>query len=133
MLLVVLGCGFNLAHSDQGLVDQRLEEAYLAVREVSESHGETGYLVGLLNEALAEYEAGADPDLVVAHLDAVIVFAAEEKARSIDARDYLLLMTGAQVVLVGALVYATWKYLPRVFWGRWLRLRGGWLVEHADR
>jgi hypothetical protein len=114
-------------------VDQRLAEAYLAVRGVSESHGETGRLVELLNAALAEMESGADPDIVVAHLDAVITLAEEERAQSITSRDYLLLATGAQVVVIGALVYATWRYFPRVFWGRWLRVRSGWLVEHADR
>ena len=133
MLLAALVCGGNLAYCDQGLVDQRLAEAYLAVRGVSESHGETGHLVELLNQALAEMESRADPDLIVAHLDAVITLAANERARSTAARDYLLLATGAQVVFVGALVYASWWYLPRVFWRRWLRVKGGWLVEHADR
>ena len=120
-------------HSDQSQVDQRLEEAYLAVREVSESRGEVGHLVELINQALAEYEAGADPDLVVARLDAVVMLAAEAKARSMEARDTLLIETGAQLALTGALVYASWRYLPRVFWSRWLKLKGGWLVEHADR
>jgi len=124
--------GLSVAHS-QSPVDQRLEDAYVAVREVSESHGDAGHLVDLINQALAEYEAGADPGDVVARLDEVVALAAEEKASSIAERDTALLVTGAQLALVGVLVYASWRYLPGVFWRRWLRVRGGWLVEHAGR
>ena len=125
--------GSALAQPDEGQVNQRMGEAYVAVRAASDSHGEVGYLVDLLNEALAEYEAGADPDLVVARLDTVIVLAAEENARSAGARSNLFMVTGVQVALVGVLVYASWRHLPRLFWRRWLRVRGGWLVEYADR
>jgi hypothetical protein len=108
-------------------------EAYVAVRAASDSHGEVGYLVDLLNEALAEYEAGADPDVVVARLDTVIVLAAEENARSTGARNNFLVVTGVQTAFVGVMVYSSWRHLPRLFWRRWLRVRGGWLIEYADR
>jgi len=124
----------GVAHSQPGdLVDQRMGEAYMAVRAASESHVDAVYLVNLLNQALAEYEAGEDPDVILAHLDTVIVLAAEETARGAEARNNLLLATGAQVALAGVMVYATWRHLPRLFWRRWLRVRGGWLVEYADR
>ncbi|MFH2112170.1 MAG: hypothetical protein ABIJ47_13030 [Candidatus Bathyarchaeota archaeon] len=134
MLLLVFLCGgFALAQTDESQVDQRMGEAYMAVRAASESHGEVGYLVELLNEALAEYETGEDPDVVIARLDTVLALTAEETARSAEARNNLLVVTSAQVALVGVLVYASWRHLPRLFWSRWLRVRGGWLVEYADR
>ena len=117
----------------QSLVDERLAEAYVAVREVSESQGEAGPLVELLNQAIAEAERGVEPSVVLAHLDAVIQLAAEERARSIEAYNYGVAGAVIQAAIALALVYATWRYFPRIFWRAWLRLRGGWLVEHADR
>lgn len=125
--------GSALAQPDEGQVNQRMGEAYVAVRVASENRGEVGYLVDLLNEALAEYEAGSDPDLVVARLDTVLVLAAEETAKSAEARNNLFMATGAQIALVGVMVYASWRHLPRLFWRRWLKVRGSWLVEYADR
>ena len=134
MLLLMLLCGGSaLAQPDENQVYRRMGEAYVAVRAASDSHGEVGYLVDMLNEALAEYEVGADPDVVVARLDAVIVFAAEETARGAGARNNLFMVTGAQVALIGVMVYASWRHLPRLFWRRWLRVKGCWLVEYADR
>lgn len=105
----------------------------MAVRVASENRGEVGYLVEMLNEALAEYETGGDPDLVVARLDTVLTLAAEETTRSAEARNNLFMVTGAQVALIGVMVYASWRHLPRLFWRKWLMVRGSWLVEYADR
>jgi hypothetical protein len=114
-------------------VSQRFVEAYLAVRAASKSHGEVGYLVDLLNHALADYEAGAEPDIILAQLDEVVEFADEETARSVETHNRLLWVTGVQLAFVGALIYVSWGHLPRLFWRRWLKVRGSWRVECADR
>jgi len=122
-----------MAHPDESQVNQRLEEAYMAVWEASKSRGEVGHLVDQLNQALEDLEAGADPDLVASRFDVVLLLAEEEETRGAEERRALVAVISAQVTLTGVLVYATWRHLPRLFWRKWLNVKGGWLVENADR
>jgi len=103
------------------------------VLEVSQSRGEVENLVDQLNQALADLEVGADLDPVTSRLDTVLQLAEEEKTRGSEEWRALIAVTSVQLTFTGGLVYAAWRLLPRLFWRKWLKVKGGWLVENADR
>lgn len=82
---------------------------------------------------MEEIEEGGDPSLTSARLDAIIRGAMGERARGVEAYNNLLALTALQLAAAAALIYATWKMFPRLFWRAWLNVKGDWLVEHEDR
>ena len=131
-LIIIVITSFSVAYSADD-PQQKLEQAYMAVLSASENRGDVTWLVDQLNMALTEIETGADPVIVAARLDAVIRAAEQERARGIDAHNYLLLVTGGQLAVLAVLIYATWSYFPRLFWRQWINVKGDWIAEHEDR
>jgi hypothetical protein len=43
-----------------------------------------------------------------------------------------VIVIAAQLIILAGLCYSMWKFFPRFFWSRWLKLRGDWRVVHED-
>jgi len=114
----------------QGDMGELIEEAYMAVQLAAGSGGDVTELVSLLNAVIEEVgRGGYDAVEVEARLEALIAAAEAAGVEGVEAGQSRLLAAGAQAMVAVVLSVADWRYFPGVFWGMWLRVRGGWVVE----
>ena len=129
-LVVVLGVAGVAGCSGQADVESLIMDAYLAVHEASARGGDVSSHVSLLNDVIDEVGSGEyDSASVESRLEALIASAEAAGAQGVEARESQTLVAGAQVAAAFVLSLATWRYFPELFWGMWLRIRGGWLVK----
>lgn len=107
-----------------------MEQAYLAIYEASQSNGDVSSLVPLLNDVVEEVDSGSyDSDNLEFRLGELIASAESAGSLGVESRTNQMMVAGAQVLAALVLSFLVWRYFPGLFWGVWLRFRGGWLVK----
>jgi hypothetical protein len=129
VLLMLLFVGGSTVWG-QGEVEPLVEEAFRAVARAEAAGGDVGLLVDAVNAALGYLEAGdvAGAELL---LRRVIVDAGEVEAAGVRQGNVDAAVAGVKAVFLLGLAGGVWVYGERVFWGLWLRLKRGWVVERA--
>ena len=110
-----------------------LAKAFVGVQRAERAYGYVAGLVEKLNTATRLLDVGGDDNVAQAAALISNVLALTPSVESLGNQAELtrLVLTGVSLVILGAAALLVWRYGSRVYWGLWLRVRGGWRVERA--
>ena len=133
------------ADDDVDEARERVYEAYAAVVDAEASGGNVTGLVERLNEAIdlverAEKVSEDDPEQAAVLAERAIDIADEVlgevgvvKEEGLALRRFHLFLGVSSGVLFVFSCFLIYFYGPRVFWGLWVRVKGGWRVRAGGR
>jgi hypothetical protein len=107
--------------------------AFALVAEAENSGGNATFLTLKLDEAVRIIDSGSDAQLPIAEalISEVKTEAPAVGSAGSQAVQTQIIVTGVVLVVLGTSAVLVWLYGSRVFWGLWLRSRGGWRVERG--
>ena len=130
-ILTVLVVPVSAVTQDETKAD--LARAFVGVQRAESSFAYVGDLVDKLNTAARLLDAGGDDNVAQASVlisDVLASTSSRESAGS-QAQTMRLAIMGVLLAVLAVSAMLIWFYGSRVYYGLWLRTRGGWRVERA--
>ena len=130
-LLAVLVAPVGAVTQDEARAD--LARAFVGVQRAERAYGNVGRLVGELNTAAHLLDVGGDDNVAKASalISDVLASTPSVESSGSQAQTTRLAIRGVLLGILGVAALLVWFYGSRVYWGLWLRARGGWRVERA--
>jgi hypothetical protein len=130
-ILAVLVVPVGAVTQDEARTD--LARAFVGVHRAERSFAYVGDLVDKLNTAAHLLDAGGDNNVAQASVLISDVLASTPSRESVGSQTQTmrLAIRGVLLAVLAVSALLVWFYGSRVYYGLWLRMRGGWRVERA--
>ena len=110
-----------------------LARAFVGVQRAERSFAYVGDLVDKLNTAAHLLDAGGDDNVAQASvlISDVLTSTPSRESTGSQAQIMRLAIRGVLLAVLAVSALLVWFYGSKVYYGLWLRTRGGWRVEQA--